>query len=115
MANGRWLDLRPSRGRLWGPEGGDRRNGGTPALRVFGSGAFGSVSWYDVGMEYSGYATDWDEVVFRGDPESRGFIPQGLLAQGINSARRFVGGRLTRGEETPVSDLTPRRGHVAER
>jgi 3-phenylpropionate/trans-cinnamate dioxygenase ferredoxin reductase subunit len=29
---------------------------------------------YDVGMEYAGYATDWDEVVFRGDPESREFI-----------------------------------------
>ena len=23
---------------------------------------------YDVGMEYTGYAPDWDEVVFRGDP-----------------------------------------------
>lgn len=29
---------------------------------------------YDVGMEYTGFATDWDEVVFRGDPESRKFI-----------------------------------------
>jgi 3-phenylpropionate/trans-cinnamate dioxygenase ferredoxin reductase subunit len=29
---------------------------------------------YDVGMEYSGFATDWDEVVFRGDPASREFI-----------------------------------------
>jgi 3-phenylpropionate/trans-cinnamate dioxygenase ferredoxin reductase subunit len=29
---------------------------------------------YDVGMEYSGYATDWDEVVFRGDPQIREFI-----------------------------------------
>jgi 3-phenylpropionate/trans-cinnamate dioxygenase ferredoxin reductase subunit len=29
---------------------------------------------YDVGMEYAGYATDWDEVVFRGDPKSREFI-----------------------------------------
>jgi 3-phenylpropionate/trans-cinnamate dioxygenase ferredoxin reductase component len=29
---------------------------------------------YDVGMEYSGYATDWDEVVFRGDPASREFV-----------------------------------------
>ena len=26
---------------------------------------------YEVGMEYSGYATDWDEVVFRGDPCER--------------------------------------------
>jgi 3-phenylpropionate/trans-cinnamate dioxygenase ferredoxin reductase subunit len=29
---------------------------------------------YDVGMEYTGYATDWDDVVFRGDPASREFI-----------------------------------------
>ena len=29
---------------------------------------------YDVGMEYAGYATDWDEVVFRGDPKEREFI-----------------------------------------
>ena len=25
-------------------------------------------------MEYSGFATEWDEVVFRGDPASREFI-----------------------------------------
>jgi 3-phenylpropionate/trans-cinnamate dioxygenase ferredoxin reductase subunit len=29
---------------------------------------------YDVGMEYSGYATSWDQVVFRGDPGSGEFI-----------------------------------------
>jgi 3-phenylpropionate/trans-cinnamate dioxygenase ferredoxin reductase component len=29
---------------------------------------------YDAGMEYSGYATDWDEVVFRGDVAAREFI-----------------------------------------
>jgi 3-phenylpropionate/trans-cinnamate dioxygenase ferredoxin reductase subunit len=29
---------------------------------------------YDVGMEYSGYATEWDEVVLRGDPEGREFV-----------------------------------------
>jgi 3-phenylpropionate/trans-cinnamate dioxygenase ferredoxin reductase subunit len=29
---------------------------------------------YDVGMEYSGFARDWDRVVFRGDPASREFI-----------------------------------------
>src|SRR5204862_4169019 len=29
---------------------------------------------YDVGMEYAGYATDWDEVVFRGDVDAREFI-----------------------------------------
>ena len=29
---------------------------------------------YDVGMEYSGFARDWDRVVFRGDPASGEFI-----------------------------------------
>ena len=29
---------------------------------------------YDVGMEYSGFATEWDDVVLRGDPASREFI-----------------------------------------
>jgi 3-phenylpropionate/trans-cinnamate dioxygenase ferredoxin reductase subunit len=29
---------------------------------------------YDVGMEYSGYAPGWDQVVFRGDPAGREFI-----------------------------------------
>jgi len=29
---------------------------------------------YEVGMEYSGFARDWDRVVFRGDPASREFI-----------------------------------------
>jgi 3-phenylpropionate/trans-cinnamate dioxygenase ferredoxin reductase component len=29
---------------------------------------------YDLGMEYAGYATDWDRVVFRGDPQARHFI-----------------------------------------
>ena len=29
---------------------------------------------YDAGMEYSGYATEWDEVVLRGDVPGREFI-----------------------------------------
>jgi 3-phenylpropionate/trans-cinnamate dioxygenase ferredoxin reductase subunit len=29
---------------------------------------------YDTGMEYSGYATEWDEVAFRGDVAGREFI-----------------------------------------
>ena len=41
---------------------------------------------YDVGMEYSGYATSWDEVVFRGDREGGEFIAF-WLADG-----RVVGG-----------------------
>jgi 3-phenylpropionate/trans-cinnamate dioxygenase ferredoxin reductase component len=43
---------------------------------------------YDVGMEYSGYAPTWDEVVFRGDPATREFIAfwlkDGRLAAGMN-------------------------------
>ena len=41
---------------------------------------------YDVGMEYSGFAAEWDEVVFRGDPASREFIAFWL------SERRVVAG-----------------------
>jgi 3-phenylpropionate/trans-cinnamate dioxygenase ferredoxin reductase subunit len=29
---------------------------------------------YDVGMEYSGHASRWDQVVFRGDPATREFV-----------------------------------------
>ena len=43
---------------------------------------------YDIGMEYAGFAIDWDEVVFRGDPAGREFIAfwlkDGLLAAGMN-------------------------------
>jgi 3-phenylpropionate/trans-cinnamate dioxygenase ferredoxin reductase subunit len=38
---------------------------------------------YDVGMEYSGHAADWDEVVFRGDVEGREFIAFWLKDQRI--------------------------------
>jgi hypothetical protein len=38
---------------------------------------------YDVGMEYSGHATDWDEVVFRGDVKGREFIVFWLKDQRI--------------------------------
>jgi 3-phenylpropionate/trans-cinnamate dioxygenase ferredoxin reductase subunit len=43
---------------------------------------------YDIGMEYSGYATQWDQVVYRGDPASREFIAfwmdEGRVAAGMN-------------------------------
>jgi 3-phenylpropionate/trans-cinnamate dioxygenase ferredoxin reductase component len=29
---------------------------------------------YEVGMEYSGFAREWDRVIFRGDPATREFI-----------------------------------------
>jgi 3-phenylpropionate/trans-cinnamate dioxygenase ferredoxin reductase subunit len=43
---------------------------------------------YDVGMEYSGHASDWDRVVFRGDPAAREFIAfwlrEGRVLAGLN-------------------------------
>jgi 3-phenylpropionate/trans-cinnamate dioxygenase ferredoxin reductase subunit len=43
---------------------------------------------YDVGMEYSGYAPGWDQVVFRGDPADREFIAfwlkDGRVVAGMN-------------------------------
>ena len=38
---------------------------------------------YDVGMEYSGLATEWDQVVFRGDPASREFVAFWLHEQRV--------------------------------
>jgi len=43
---------------------------------------------YEVGMEYSGYAPHWDEVVFRGDPAGGEFIAfwlhEGRIVAGMN-------------------------------
>jgi 3-phenylpropionate/trans-cinnamate dioxygenase ferredoxin reductase subunit len=50
---------------------------------------------YDVGMEYAGYATEWDEVVFRGDPKDREFI-----------AFWVAGGRVLAGMNVNVWDVT---------
>jgi 3-phenylpropionate/trans-cinnamate dioxygenase ferredoxin reductase component len=41
---------------------------------------------YDVGMEYSGFARDWDRVVFRGNPASREFIAFWLAADRVLAA-----------------------------
>jgi 3-phenylpropionate/trans-cinnamate dioxygenase ferredoxin reductase component len=49
---------------------------------------------YDVGMEYSGYATDWDEVVLRGRPDEREFI-----------AFWLDGGRVVAGMNVNVWDV----------
>ncbi len=80
---------------------------------------------YDVGMEYSGYATDWDEIAFRGDPASREFIAfwlkdERVLAgmnvnvwdvnehiQALIRARRQIDpGRLA-DADLPLADLVP--------
>jgi 3-phenylpropionate/trans-cinnamate dioxygenase ferredoxin reductase subunit len=50
---------------------------------------------YDVGMEYSGYATEWDEIVYRGDPAKREFI-----------AFWMSGGRVLAGMNVNVWDVT---------
>jgi 3-phenylpropionate/trans-cinnamate dioxygenase ferredoxin reductase subunit len=50
---------------------------------------------YDVGMEYSGYAPSWDEVVFRGDRASREFI-----------AFWLHGGRVVAGMNVNVWEVT---------
>jgi 3-phenylpropionate/trans-cinnamate dioxygenase ferredoxin reductase subunit len=43
---------------------------------------------YDLGMEYSGHAIEWDQVLFRGDPHTRQFVAfwmdQGRVAAGMN-------------------------------
>ena len=43
---------------------------------------------HDVGMEYTGFAASWDEVVFRGDPATRRFIAfwisDGRVVAGMN-------------------------------
>src|SRR5207247_10369528 len=50
---------------------------------------------YDVGMEYAGYATKWDRVVFRAAPESGEFI-----------AFWLAGGRVLAGMNVNVWDVT---------
>jgi 3-phenylpropionate/trans-cinnamate dioxygenase ferredoxin reductase component len=67
---------------------------GTAARAMLGKpAAYGRLPYffsdqYDVGMEYSGYATSWDEVVFRGDPAQREFIAfwlaHGRVVAGMN-------------------------------
>src|SRR5262249_56257257 len=44
---------------------------------------------YDVGMEYSGYAPQWDEVVFRGDRAGGEFVAF-WLREGRVTARMNV-------------------------
>ena len=78
---------------------------------------------YDVGMEYSGYATDWDEVVFRGDREGGEFVAfwlaDGRVVGGMNvnvwdvnehvqaliRSRRQVDASALRDAGTPLESL----------
>jgi 3-phenylpropionate/trans-cinnamate dioxygenase ferredoxin reductase component len=79
---------------------------------------------YDVGMEYSGYATQWDEVVLRGAPEGREFIAfwlnGGRVVAGMNvnvwevtdalqaliRSREPVAAKLLRDTDVPLEELT---------
>ena len=61
---------------------------------------------YEVAMEYSGYATDWNEVVFRGDVAGREFtafwlrggrVQAGMnvsVGDGTNQIQAIIGSRL---------------------
>jgi 3-phenylpropionate/trans-cinnamate dioxygenase ferredoxin reductase subunit len=57
-----------------------KRQGRAAAANLLGSDApydrtpYFYSDQYDLGMEYRGLATDWDEVVFRGDPAGREFL-----------------------------------------
>ena len=58
---------------------------GTPYERV----PYFYSDQYDFGMEYNGHATQWDQVVFRGDPASREFLAfwlsGGRVVAGLNA------------------------------
>lgn len=71
-----------------------RRQGAAAARSMLGQEvAFDEIPYffsdqYDVGMEYVGDATEWDEIVYRGDVASREFIAfwlkDGRIAAGMN-------------------------------
>jgi 3-phenylpropionate/trans-cinnamate dioxygenase ferredoxin reductase subunit len=81
---------------------------------------------YDVGMEYAGYATDWDEVVFRGDPATREFtafwLKEERVVAGMNvnvwdvnehiqalvRTRRPIDRRRLRDPDVPLENLLAR-------
>jgi 3-phenylpropionate/trans-cinnamate dioxygenase ferredoxin reductase subunit len=71
---------------------------------------------YDVGMEYSGYAPVWDEIVFRGDPASGKFIAfwlrDGRVAAGMNV--NVVGCQRARPGTDPLTS-EDRCGGIARR
>ena len=63
---------------------------------------------YDVGMEYSGYAPHWDEVVFRGDRAGGEFIAFWLRDGRV--AGRHERQRLGRERARPGADPRPPAG-----
>ncbi len=81
---------------------------------------------YDIGMEYSGHALTWDEVVFRGEREGNEFIAfwisEGKVVAGMNvnvwdvneqiqaliRSRREVDSRALADADTPLDSLDAR-------
>jgi 3-phenylpropionate/trans-cinnamate dioxygenase ferredoxin reductase subunit len=69
---------------------------------------------YDVGMEYSGYATSWDQVVFRGDRDGGEFVAfwleGGRVLAGMNvnvwDVNEHVQALIRSGESVDVAALT---------
>jgi 3-phenylpropionate/trans-cinnamate dioxygenase ferredoxin reductase subunit len=88
---------------------------------------------YDVGMEYSGYATEWDQVVFRGERSSGEFIAfwlkDGRVLAGMNvniwdvnehvqaliRARQPVDVGALRDPDTPLESLVPAADRGSDR
>ena len=88
---------------------------------------------YETGMEYSGFATEWDQVVFRGDVAAREFIAFWLkderLVAGMNlnvwdvsdqirdliRSRRQLNPDQLRDLDTPLTELGPRTDDEEER
>jgi 3-phenylpropionate/trans-cinnamate dioxygenase ferredoxin reductase subunit len=84
---------------------------------------------YDVGMEYSGYAPLWDEVILRGDPQAREFIAfwlrdRRVLAgmnvnvwdvtepiQALIRCGAEIDARRLADPDTPLTDLLPAAAH----
>jgi 3-phenylpropionate/trans-cinnamate dioxygenase ferredoxin reductase subunit len=80
---------------------------------------------YDIGMEYSGYAPTWDDVVVRGDPAAREFIAfwlrEGRVLAGMNvnvwdvtepiqaliRSGTAIDRRRLADPETPLTELLP--------
>ena len=70
---------------------------------------------YEFGMEYRGHATTWDQVVFRGDPESREFLAfwmhEGRVLAAMNANIWDQGDAL---DTLLGSGATPSPDHLAD-
>ena len=62
---------------------------------------------YDVGMEYTGWAQDWDRVVFRGDPASREFIAFWLFGDRVLAGMNVNVWDVTDAIERLIRDPAP--------